>query len=165
MLMTTAVYLILGVMTGGIIVWLIASSRLKEFYSKEIADLKMGQSDQMKEVEGRAKSAEAVNGELRLQIADKDVELTRLRRELSDEKQARSSMDARYHEAEKNLRAIETWITDKLGSISLDALSKNSAEFLKLAEEKLKSQTIEGKKELEGKKALIDLSIETIGKT
>ncbi len=135
----TILFVILGLIIGGVIAWLIASSK--------------------------AKSAEAVNNELRQQIADKDTELTKIRKELTDEQQARASMDARYQEAEKNLKAIETWITNKLGSISLDALSKNSAEFLKLAEEKLKSQTVESKKELEGKKELIDQSVETIAKT
>ncbi|MBI4689530.1 MAG: DNA recombination protein RmuC [Nitrospirae bacterium] len=135
-------YIILGVVIGGIVAWLtwlIASSR--------------------------AKSSEAVNDVLKQQISEKDVELAKIRDELTNEKQARASMDAKYQEAEKNLQTIETWITDKLGSISLDALSKNSAEFLKLAEEKLKSQTVEGKKELEGKKDLIDKSVETIAKT
>ena len=137
--MTEIGFLILALAIGGVIAWLIASSK--------------------------AKSTEAVNNELRQQIADKDSELTKLRYELTDEKQARASMDAKYQEAEKNLQTIETWITDKLGSISLDALSRNSAEFLKLAEEKLKSQTVEGRKELEGKKELIDKSVETIAKT
>ncbi len=98
------------------------------------------------EAEAKAKGLEAVNIELRQQIALKDAELSGMRQDLMEEKQARASMDARYEEAEKNLRSIEEWITDKLGSISLDALTKNSAEFLKLAEEKLKSQTVEGKK-------------------
>ncbi len=163
--MTAAIYIILGVIAGGFVVYIIVSSRLKEFYSKQIAEEQMRNSEQRNELEARAKSAEAVNTELRQQVADKDAELVRIRQDLTDEKQARASMDARYEEAEKNLRTIEEWITDKLGSISLDALSKNSAEFLKLAEEKLKTQAVEGKKELEGKKALIDLSIETIGKT
>lgn len=133
--MTTIGFLAIGFIIGGVIAWLIASSK--------------------------AKSVEAVNNELRQQIADSDIKikdkddkLEQIRKELTDEKQIRASMDAKYEEAEKNLLTIETWLTDKLGSISLDALSKNSAEFLKLAEEKLKSQTVEGKKELEGKKNL-----------
>jgi DNA recombination protein RmuC len=144
--MTNILFIILGAAIGGVIAWLIAGSR--------------------------AKSTGAVNSELRQQIlqkdtelSKKDTELSKIRTDLTEEKQARASMDAKYQEAEKNLRTIETWITDKLGSISLDALSKNSAEFLKLAEERLKSQTVEGKKELEGKKDLIDKSVETIAKT
>ncbi len=163
--MTATVYIILGAVIGGALVWIIISSRLKWFYSRQIAEEQMKHANQKNELEAKARSAEAVNNELRQQVTDKDAELTRIRQDLTEEKQARASMDARYEEAEKNLRTIEQWITDKLGSISLDALSKNSAEFLRLAEEKLKSQTVEGKKELEGKKALIDLSVETISKT
>jgi len=146
--MTTVLFIagIAGLILGGIIAWLLASSSLQR-------------------LQGRAESAEAVNSELRQQILQKDTELSKIRTDLTEEKQARASMDAKYQEAEKNLRTIEAWITDKLGSISLDALSKNSAEFLKLAEEKLKSQTVEGEKELEGKKYLIDKSVETIAKT
>jgi DNA recombination protein RmuC len=136
---TTIVFLILGLIVGGIVAWLIASSK--------------------------AKSSEAVNNELRQQIIYKDAELAKIRSELTDEKQAKASIEARHQEAEKNLLMMETWITEKLGSISLDALSKNSAEFLKLAEKTLESKTAEGRKELEGKKELIDQSIETITKT
>lgn len=137
--MTEVLFIIIGLGIGGVVAWLIASSK--------------------------ANSAEAVSIELRRQIADKDAELAKTRTELTNEKQTRASMDAKYQEAEKNLRTIETWITDKLGSISLDALSKNSAEFLKLAEKTLESKTTEGRKELEGKKELIDQSVETIART
>lgn len=137
--MTEALFIIIALVIGGVVAWLIASSK--------------------------ANSAEAVNNELRRQITEKDSELSKTRAELTDEKQARASMDAKYQEAEKNLQTIETWITDKLGSISLNALSTNSAEFLKLAEKTLESKTAEGTKELESKKVLIDQSIETIAKT
>jgi DNA recombination protein RmuC len=137
--MTEALFIIIALVIGGVVAWLIASSK--------------------------ANSAEAVNNELRRQITEKDSELSKTRTELTDEKQARASMDAKYQEAEKNLQTIETWITDKLGSISLNALSTNSAEFLKLAEKTLESKTAEGTKELESKKVLIDQSIETIAKT
>ncbi len=135
----TLVSLIVGILVGGLVVWLFAGSR--------------------------AKSTEAVNDELRKQITEKDSELSKTRTELTDEKQAKASIEARYQEAEKNLKMMETWVSDKLATISLDALSKNSAEFLKLAEKTLESKTIEGKKELENKKELIDQSIVTITKT
>lgn len=163
--MTAIAYIAAGVLVGGGVVWIIVSWRFKWSYEKRISDLQMEHAAKMADVEGKAGSAEAVNNELRRQVADKDAELTHIRTALTDEKQARASMDARYREAERNLLSIENWITDKLGSISLDALSKNSAEFLRLAEERLKTQTVESKKELEGKKELIDLSIETIAKT
>lgn len=163
--METAAYIITGVIIGGFTVWIIASSRLKEFYSRENADLQMNFSKQLAEAEGKAGGAAVVLSDLRERVADKDAELVKIRAELTDEKQAKASMDARYQEAEKNLLTIESWITDKLGSISLKALSENSAEFLKLAEKTLESKSVESKKELEGKKELIDQSILTITKT
>lgn len=163
--METAAYIITGVIIGGFTGWIIASSRLKEFYSRENADLQMNFSKQLAEAEGKAGGAAVVLSDLRERVADKDAELVKIRAELTDEKQAKASMDARYQEAEKNLLTIESWITDKLGSISLKALSENSAEFLKLAEKTLESKSVESKKELEGKKELIDQSILTITKT
>lgn len=136
---TTVIIGLIALVLGGIVAWLLASSK--------------------------AKSTEAVNNVLREQIAEKDSELAKIRRELTDEKQTRASLDAKYQEAEKNLKTMEEWVLDKLGSISFDALTKNSQEFLRLAEKTLKSQTNEGKQELEKKKELIDQSIETIEKT
>jgi DNA recombination protein RmuC len=115
--------------------------------------------------EGKAKSAEAVNNELRQQIEQKNQELSQTQNELQNESQIRAALEAKYHEAEKNLQTMEKELTDKFSTISLDALSKNSAEFLRLAEEKLKSQTVEGMKDLEGKKGLIDKSLTEMDKT
>jgi DNA recombination protein RmuC len=60
---------------------------------------------------------------------------------------------------------MESKLSETFKALSLDALSKNSDEFLKLAEKALESKTTEGKKELESKKELIDQNIETISKT
>ncbi len=83
----------------------------------------------------------------------------------SREKQLRAAAEAKYLEAEKNLKTIEQQLSDKFSTLSLEALSKNSEQFLKLAKQTLNSQTVEGKKELDSKKELIDQSIETIEKT
>ena len=83
----------------------------------------------------------------------------------SREKQLRAAAEAKYLEAEKNLKVIEQQLSDKFSTLSLEALSKNSEQFLKLAKQTLNSQTVEGKKELDSKKELIDQSIETIEKT
>ncbi|HDH53822.1 MAG TPA: DNA recombination protein RmuC [Nitrospirae bacterium] len=117
------------------------------------------------QAEGEARSAEAINNELRQQIEQKTGELARTQNELQNESQIRAALEAKYHEAEKNIQTMEKELIDKFSTISLEALSKNSAEFLKLAEEKLKSSTVEGSKELEGKKELIDKSIKEMDKT
>jgi DNA recombination protein RmuC len=67
-------------------------------------------------------------------------------------------------EAEK-LKDLEVFlgrVKDSLGSMSLDALKKTSEEFLKLAESKLGQHTQSGEKELEGKKKLIDHTLEAM---
>ena len=142
--------LFLGLITGGfsasLIVYILVSKKAARF-------------------EARAGSAEAVNDELRQQIDQRAQELAGIKDELQNESRTRAAIEAKYQEAEKNLKTMEKDLIDKFSTISLDALSKNSAEFLKLAEEKLKSQTIEGVKELEGKKGLIDKSIMEIDRT
>jgi DNA recombination protein RmuC len=143
-------FLFLGLITGGfsasLIVYILVSKKAARF-------------------EARAGSAEAVNDELRQQIDQRAQELAGIKDELQNESRTRAAIEAKYQEAEKNLQTMEKDLIDKFSTISLDALSKNSAEFLKLAEEKLKSQTIEGAKELEGKKGLIDKSIMEIDRT
>lgn len=64
---------------------------------------------------------------------------------------------------EQKAREIEVLITrikESFGALSLEALSKNTEEFLKLAHESLSKQTSMGEKELEGKKKLIDQTLE-----
>lgn len=151
--MTAIGFLIIGLLIGGIVAWLIASSK--------------------------AKSAEAVNNELRQQIQQRDSEINQIRIELDAERQLKSETMARFDESQKSLQkqkelldAMENKLSETFKALSLDALTKNTDEFkkyadefIKLAEEKLKSQTVEGQRELEGKKQLIDQNIETIGKT
>ena len=147
-------YLIIGAVSGialgAVISWFIASARL---------------SRQVSELEIKSKSAEAVEAELRQQIEQKSEELNRTQEDLRNESQSRAALEAKYFEADKNFQSIEKELIDKFSSLSLDALSKNSEEFLKLAEEKLKSQTVEGTKELASKKELIDKTLHSMDQT
>ncbi len=61
----------------------------------------------------------------------------------------------------KNIEAAK----ETFKALSLDALSENSTEFLKLAKLTLDTQTVKGKIELESKKELIDKSVMAIDKT
>jgi DNA recombination protein RmuC len=142
--------LILGFVSGGVL----SSLMLYIILSRKVSLF-----------EGKARSAEAVIDELRQQIEQKSRELGQTQNELQNETQIRAAMEAKYQEAEKNLQSMEKDLVDKFSTISLDALSKNSAEFLKLAEEKLKSQSVEGVKELAAKKELIDKSLTEMDKT
>jgi DNA recombination protein RmuC len=53
-------------------------------------------------------------------------------------------------------------VKESLGELSLNALSKNTDEFLKIAGEKFTSQRQMGEKELEGKKELIDQTLSSM---
>lgn len=61
-----------------------------------------------------------------------------------------------------DLEALINRIKESFGALSLEALSKNTEEFLKLAHETLATQTQVGEKELEGKKKLIDQTLEVM---
>lgn len=62
----------------------------------------------------------------------------------------------------KDLETLINRIKDSFGALSMDALSKNTSEFLKLAKETLSRHTESGEKELEGKKKLIDQTLEVM---
>ncbi|MGA2532950.1 MAG: DNA recombination protein RmuC [Candidatus Aminicenantales bacterium] len=62
----------------------------------------------------------------------------------------------------ENLETFLGRVKDSLGAMSFDALKKTSEEFLKLAESKLGQQTQMGEKDLEGKKKLIDQTLESM---
>lgn len=73
-----------------------------------------------------------------------------LARELVFETEARKS---------EEIDGIIDNIKNSFGALSFEALSKNTQEFLKLANETLSIQTQSGEKELEGKKQLIDQTL------
>jgi DNA recombination protein RmuC len=75
---------------------------------------------------------------------------------------ARELVSETENEKVKDLEVFLGRVKDSLGSMSLDALKKTSEEFLKLAESKLGQQTQSGEKDLEGKKRLIDQSLESM---
>ncbi|MFQ6103410.1 MAG: DNA recombination protein RmuC [Candidatus Glassbacteria bacterium] len=62
----------------------------------------------------------------------------------------------------QELELVISRVKDSFGALSLEALSKNTEEFLKLANETLSKQTQMGQKELEEKKKLIDQTLEAI---
>jgi DNA recombination protein RmuC len=99
------------------------------------------------------------------QVEQKEAELVELRKTMDSEKEAKIEALTRLDEFEKQRGFMEKELSNKFSSLSLEALARNSEEFLKLAERTLDSKTIEGKKDLDGKKELIDQSIQAIDKT
>jgi DNA recombination protein RmuC len=62
----------------------------------------------------------------------------------------------------QDLEALLGRVRDSFGALSFEALKKNTDEFLKLANEKFSQQAQLGEKDLEGKKRLIDQSLEAM---
>lgn len=166
--MESVVYVIAGIIIGGAGAWFIAFSLRQKKYAEQTAGIQALHANQITDLGKRASSAEARVEELRQQGQQRDAELSQTRNELNAER----SVNARLEESQKHLREemkrfqeMESKLGETFKSLSFDALSKNSEEFLKLAEKTLEAKTTEGKKELETKKELIDQNIEAIGKT
>ena len=159
---------IIGILIGGISVWFVASSLQQKKYMGQIAGMQSSYASQIAELREKAGGAEARIEEIRQQLRQKESEIDQTRDELDTERESK----ARLEESQKHLKeeierfqAMESKLSETFKALSLDALSKNSDEFLKLAEKALEAKTAEGKKELENKKELIDQNIEAIGKT
>jgi DNA recombination protein RmuC len=161
-------YVIIGILLGGVSVWFIASSLQKKKYMGQIAGLQSSYTNQIAELREKASGAEARIEEIRQQLQQKESEIDQTRDELDTERESKARLEeSRKHLKEEieRFQAMESKLSETFKALSLDALSKNSDEFLKLAEKALEAKTFEGKKELESKKELIDQNIEAIGKT
>ena len=173
--MEVIIYIIIGIIIGGIGAWFVASSHRQKKNAEQIAAIQASHANQITELEKRASGAEAIIVELRQQVQQRDTEITRIRGELNTESELRARLDESQRHLKEEIarfQEMESKLSETFKALSLDALSKNTDEFkkyaddfIKLAEEKLKTQTVEGNKELEGKKELIDQNIETISKT
>jgi DNA recombination protein RmuC len=160
--------MILGAVIGGIVAYIIASSRLKWFYSRQIAEEQMKHS----ELDAKARSAEAVNGELRQQISQKEVALEQLRNELDAERQSRVEALTRLEAAQKSfeeqramIEAMKKEMTDTFNALSSAALKSSSEDFLRLASESLGKVVSDTKGKLGEHQAAMDGMIKPLSET
>ena len=150
--MTTVGFLILGILIGGLVVWLLAKARFQGTYSKQLLEL-----------EGKTKSAEAIAEERLRQIQQKEVEINQIRKELQDEGQLKIEALTRLEESQKNLEeqksileAMKTEMTDTFNALSSAALKSSSEDFLRLASEHLGKIVADTKGKLGEHQAAID---------
>lgn len=136
--MSDMTYLIAGICAGGTVagamVWAISKARHG----------------------ARAVSLESSLSEVRAQLEGRITEVASIRAELDSMRSARADAAARLELLEK----MEKGLSESFKSASMDALSKNTEEFMKYAEKALIAQKDLGSKDLSGKKELIDQSIE-----
>ncbi|MCP4591620.1 MAG: DNA recombination protein RmuC [bacterium] len=75
---------------------------------------------------------------------------------------ARELIRAADQQKLEDLDRVITQLKESFGALSREALSANSEEFLKLAHTRMEQETTKGAQTLEGKKKLIDATLETI---
>lgn len=105
----------------------------------------------------RLKTVEVINQELRLQTEKKELELKEVRTELDKERQLRATLEESQKNLQEQVRFLENAekrLKEAFESIALNVTTQSTQQVVNLAT-----------KELEGKKELIDQSIETIAKT
>ena len=161
--MELIVYIILGILIGGLVVWLLAKARFQGIYTKQISDLQISYSNQITDLEKRASGAEARVEELRQQVGQKDSEISQVRKELEVETTSKVEAFTRLEESQKGLEEqkalIETMkaeMTDTFNALSSAALKSSSEDFLRLASEHLGKVVAETKGKLGEHQVAID---------
>ena len=142
--METIIFGFTGIIIGGIIVWLLLRIRSREDCANKISELHIGYANQLTQLEAKAMSAEAVVGELRQQILQKDADMDQIRNVLDTEKQAKTEALTKLDEARKGFEEQKALIdtmkkemTDTFNALSSAALKSSSEDFLRLASESL----------------------------
>src|SRR4030066_308963 len=119
-------YIILGILIGGVVVWLLAKARFQGIYTKQISDLQISYSSQITDLEKRASGAEARVEELRQQVGQKVSEISQVRKELEVETTSKVEAFTRLEESQKGLEEQKALIeTMKAGIRHMEALRNN----------------------------------------
>lgn len=151
--MTEILFILIGLVVGGLAAWFLASSGTRE-------------------LEGRARAAEALRDELYRQIGQKDKDISELGSTLQDERQSKTEAQTRLEEADKNLQEQKKLLeeatnrlTDTFKALSSDALKSNNQSFLELAKQSLEAIVNETKGEVGKRQEAIDALIKPIQET
>lgn len=166
------VYIILGLILGGICAWFIASFRLQRRCAEQIAGIQSSYSNQITEVERRVGGSEARVEELRQQAQMKDSEIGLIRNDLAAENQAKvealTKLDAAqksFEEQKALIEAMKTEMTATFNALSSAALKSSSEDFLRLASEHLGKVVADTKGRLGEHQAALDGMIKPLYET
>jgi DNA recombination protein RmuC len=153
--MNEIVLILLGLVVGGGVAWLWASSKIRA--SSEV---------RVVELEGRAREAEGIRDELRRQVDNRDQEISSLRSDLNGERDARVEAETRLEAAQQSLKEQRELLEDAkirfkeaFEALSSEALKSNSQSFLQLAKESLNAVVIEAKGDVGKRQEAIDALI------
>ncbi|MEC4685761.1 MAG: DNA recombination protein RmuC [Nitrospirota bacterium] len=149
--MTDIVFFIIGLLSGGVIVWLLMRGKL----SKETAALQSEHFNELAGIREGLKASEARIEELRSGILEKDRLIDEIRNELTAERTQRVEAATKLESSEKSLteqkNLLETMkkeLTDTFNALSSAALKSSSEDFLRLATEQLGKVAAETKGKL-----------------
>ncbi|HEX8948180.1 MAG TPA: DNA recombination protein RmuC [Dissulfurispiraceae bacterium] len=174
--MTGVLYFCLGIAVGGVAIWLVAKAHFQGISARKMAELQANFSSRAMELEGDARSAQAVVGELRLQMQQRELDVNQLRSELDLEKKQKIEMTTRLDESYKRLEdsyrsieqqkelieAMKKEMTDTFSALSSAALKSSSEDFLKLASENLGKIVADTKGKLGEHQAALDGTIKPL---
>ncbi|MGO9378718.1 MAG: DNA recombination protein RmuC [Dissulfurispiraceae bacterium] len=174
--MTEVVLALVGLVVGGAGVYLILSSRFKIISTKEVSSLQAIHANELRDIDGRAKGAEALVTELRLQLREAESEKGSLRSELNIERQQRIETSTRLEESYKRLEdsyknldeqkalfeVMKKEMSDTFNVLSSAALKSSSEDFLRLAAEHLGKVLVDTKGKLGEHHAAIDATVKPL---
>jgi len=174
--MTEALFTVLGILIGSAVAYLVLSSRFKVVSAREMSAKQAQHSDEIRNVEGRAKAAEALTEELRQQMRESESDRSRLRAELDTERQQRVETSTRLEESYKRLEdsyrnldeqkalfeVMKKEMSDTFNALSSAALKSSSEDFLRLASEHLGKVVIDTKGKLGEHHAAIDATVKPL---
>lgn len=174
--MMEIIFLVTGLVIGGITTWFVVRSRLHSEYSQKISQAQFDYSRQIADIEVRAKSAEAIVNELRQQVQQRESDIIQIRNELDTERQKRIEVSTRLDEAQKRLEdsyknleeqkalieVMKTELSDTFKAHASAALRSSNEDFLKLASEHLGKILAETKGKLGEHKEALDGTIKPL---
>ena len=154
-------FLILGLLVGGIIAW---------FWSR--SQTKSALTNQINEIEIKARGAENTITELRNQLQERIEEIRKLSEHLNSEQTAKVTAETRLEEAQKNLdeqkRLLDEAaqkLKDTFNALSSEALKSNNQAFLDLARKTMENYISEAKGDLGKRQEAIELMIKPLKET
>ncbi|OGV96354.1 MAG: recombinase RmuC [Nitrospinae bacterium RIFCSPLOWO2_02_FULL_39_110] len=154
-------FLILGLIIGGLIAWFWAKSQTKSALT-----------NQLTEIEVKARGAENTITELRNQLQERIEEIRKLSEQLKSEQTAKVTAETRLEESQKNLEEQKRLLDeaaqklkDTFTALSSEALKSNNQAFLELARKTMENYISEAKGDLGKRQEAIDLMIKPLKET
>lgn len=136
--MEYALYILVGLLVGGMVAWLLASIRVTRSFALKVEDIERRASM----AEGRAAALDAAVAELRLQNQKVSEDLAKAQDQLASENIARAKAETqlaetrqRLEEEKKLLEDAREKLADTFKALAGDTLNNSTAAFLQLAKE------------------------------